>query len=83
MTATRPTDLRLGMRANLAQFSLLVAVNAFGVTPATPSVPCITADVFGVRAAIWLIAVITAASGIVVAVRMYETRRHRVHRLGV
>jgi MFS family permease len=34
----------------------------------------ITADLLGVRAAIWLVAAITAASGIVVAVRMYETR---------
>jgi MFS family permease len=33
----------------------------------------VTADLFGVRAAIWLVAVITAASGLVVAVRMYET----------
>jgi MFS family permease len=33
----------------------------------------ITADLFGVRAAIWLVAAITAASGLVVAVRMYET----------
>jgi MFS family permease len=35
----------------------------------------ITADAFGVRAAIWLVAAITAASGHVVAFRMYETRR--------
>jgi MFS family permease len=35
----------------------------------------ITADAFGVRAAIWLVAAITAVSGLVVAVRMYETRR--------
>jgi MFS family permease len=33
----------------------------------------ITADLLGIRAAVWLIAAITAASGIVVAVRMYET----------
>jgi MFS family permease len=33
----------------------------------------ITADMFGLRAAIWLVAAITAASGLVVAVRMYET----------
>ena len=32
-----------------------------------------TADLLGVRAAIWLVAAITAASGLVVAVRMYET----------
>jgi MFS family permease len=36
----------------------------------------ITADALGVRAAIWLVAAVTAASGIVVALRMYETR-HR------
>jgi MFS family permease len=35
----------------------------------------ITADLFGLRPAIWLIAAITAASGLVVAVRMYETHR--------
>ena len=33
----------------------------------------ITADLLGVRAAIWLVATITAASGLAVAVRMYET----------
>jgi MFS family permease len=37
----------------------------------------ITADLLGIRAAVWLIAAITAASGIVVAVRMYETHAHR------
>src|SRR5690606_23405969 len=35
----------------------------------------VTADVFGLRAAIWLVAAVTAASGVVVAVRMYETCR--------
>jgi MFS family permease len=35
----------------------------------------ITADLLGLRAAIWLVAAITAASGLIVAVRMYETRR--------
>jgi MFS family permease len=34
----------------------------------------VTADLLGLRAAIWLVAAITAASGLVVAVRMYETR---------
>ena len=34
----------------------------------------ITADLLGMRAAIWLVAAITATSGLVVAVRMYETR---------
>ena len=33
----------------------------------------ITADLLGIRAAIWLIAALTAASGITVAARMYET----------
>jgi len=33
----------------------------------------ITADLFGIRAAIWVVAAITAVSGIIVAVRMYET----------
>ena len=33
------------------------------------------ADAFGLRAAVWVVAALTAASGVVVAVRMYETRR--------
>jgi MFS family permease len=33
------------------------------------------ADAFGVREAIWVVAGLTAASGVVVAVRMYETHR--------
>jgi MFS family permease len=33
----------------------------------------ITADLLGIRAAIWIVAAITAASGGIVAVRMYET----------
>jgi MFS family permease len=35
----------------------------------------ITADLFGLRAAVWLVASITAVSGVVVAARMYETRQ--------
>jgi MFS family permease len=35
----------------------------------------LTADLFGIRAAIWLVAGLTAASGAVVAVRMHETLR--------
>jgi len=34
----------------------------------------VIADLFGVRAATWVVAVITAASGLLVAARMYETR---------
>jgi MFS family permease len=33
------------------------------------------ADAFGIREAIWVVAGLTAASGVVVAVRMYETHR--------
>jgi MFS family permease len=33
----------------------------------------VTADAFGIQAAIWVVAALTAASGLVVAVRMYET----------
>jgi MFS family permease len=33
----------------------------------------ITADRFGIRGAIWVVAALTAASGVVVAARMYET----------
>jgi MFS family permease len=35
----------------------------------------ITADLLGVRQAIWIVAAITTASGVIVALRMYETRR--------
>jgi len=34
------------------------------------------ADAFGIQAAIWVVAALTAASGLVVAVRMYETLPH-------
>lgn len=37
----------------------------------------IVADLLGLRAAIWAVAAITALSGLVVAVRMYETHRRR------
>jgi MFS family permease len=41
----------------------------------------ITADLWGLRAAIWIIAAVTAASGLIVALRMYETStRPVVHR---
>jgi len=33
----------------------------------------VLADAFGIRAAVWAVAALTAASGVVVAVRMYET----------
>jgi MFS family permease len=35
----------------------------------------ITADLLGLRAAVWLVATITAASGLLVAIRMYETHQ--------
>ena len=38
----------------------------------------VVADALGVRAAIWAVAALTAASGLVVAVRMYETHHPRV-----
>jgi len=37
----------------------------------------VTADALGLRAAVWLVAALTAISGIVVAVRMYETLKAR------
>ena len=37
----------------------------------------VVADAFGILAAIWVVAALTAASGLVVAVRMYETRSAR------
>ena len=36
----------------------------------------IIADAFGIPTAIWTVAALTALSGLVVAVRMYETHRH-------
>ena len=38
----------------------------------------VVADLLGVRAAVWTVAVLTAASGLVVAVRMYETHARPV-----
>jgi MFS family permease len=35
----------------------------------------IIADLWGIRAAIWAVAALTAASGILAAARMYETHR--------
>jgi len=35
----------------------------------------VLADLWGVRAAVWAVAALTAASGVVVALRMYETHR--------
>lgn len=35
----------------------------------------VVADLWGVRAAVWTVAALTAISGVLVAVRMYETRR--------
>jgi MFS family permease len=35
----------------------------------------IIADAYGIETAIWAVAALTAASGLVVAFRMYETRR--------
>ena len=37
----------------------------------------VLADAFGIAAAIWAVAALTAASGLVVAVRMYETHSPR------
>jgi MFS family permease len=39
----------------------------------------IVADVLGIRAAVWTVAALTAASGLVVAVRMYETHHRPGH----
>jgi MFS family permease len=36
----------------------------------------VVADLWGVRAAVWTVAAVTAISGVLVAARMYETRRH-------
>jgi MFS family permease len=38
----------------------------------------VVADLFGLTAAIWVVGAITALSGLVVAVRMYETRHQAI-----
>ncbi len=38
----------------------------------------VLADLYGIRAAVWVVAVLTAVSGAVVATRMYETHQRRV-----
>jgi MFS family permease len=42
----------------------------------------VLADAYGILAAIWGVAALTAASGVVVAVRMYETHQHPVRPSG-
>jgi hypothetical protein len=37
----------------------------------------VVADLFGLDAAIWVVAAITGSSGVIVAVRMYETHRRQ------
>ena len=79
--ATAPNrDVRLGLGANLAQFSLLVVVNAFVgamVGLERSILPAIAVDDFQLAARAWAVAGITFASGTVVAVRMRETLRCR------
>jgi predicted MFS family arabinose efflux permease len=43
----------------------------------------VIADAFGIPAAIWVVAALTAASGLIVAIRMYETRPAPPGRIGV
>jgi MFS family permease len=43
----------------------------------------LTADALGLRAAIWLVAAVTFASGLLVAVRLRETRRPETSRWNV
>jgi len=42
----------------------------------------ITADLFGLRPAIWIVAAVTAVSGVIVAMRMYETHNTRTSTSG-
>jgi MFS family permease len=42
----------------------------------------IIADVLGMAATIWAVAALIAASGLVVALRMFETHRHDRHNVG-
>lgn len=44
-------------------------------TPVGAVLAGVLADLFGASAAVWTIAALTAASGLVVAVRMYEAHR--------
>jgi predicted MFS family arabinose efflux permease len=43
----------------------------------------IVADLFGLRAAVWVAAALSAASGLVVAARMYETHTQRTMNTGI
>jgi hypothetical protein len=92
VTIADPRPLRLGLRENIAQFSLLVGVNAMvggmigqerTVLPLLAKddagfavgaiLAGVLADLISPTAAISVVAVLTAASGLVVAFRMYET----------
>ncbi|HZI45465.1 MAG TPA: hypothetical protein VFD53_09605 [Ilumatobacter sp.] len=64
-TETGRTPIRLGLRENVAQFSLLVGVGA--------PLAGVLADLVPIEAAIYAVAALTVASGVIVVVRMYET----------
>jgi hypothetical protein len=72
----RRTRQRRGSDTRLETFSRRVAFRtplcAVGAILAG-----VIADAFGIETAIWTVAVITALSGVVVALRMYETHPHQ------
>jgi hypothetical protein len=68
----RPTADRASMRPAAGR-SLL----GIGTALVYPTLLAVIADAYGLTTAIWSVAALTAASGLMVAVRMYET--HPAH----
>jgi hypothetical protein len=67
-------SIKLGLKENIGQFSLLVLINAF-VGAITSG---LIADIYGIHSAIWFIAVLTFFSGLVTAIRQDETMIKRL-----
>ena len=67
-------SIKLGLKENIGQFSLLVLINAF-VAAITSG---LIGDIYGIHSAIWSIAVLTFFSGLVTAIRQEETRIKRL-----
>jgi len=74
-------SIKLGLKENIGQFSLLVLINAFvgamvGLERTITS--GVIADIYGIHSAIWSIAFLTFFSGLVTAMRQEETRIKRL-----
>ena len=64
-----------GMWTQALAIGLIAAVGSFWPWAAGALLAGIVADLAGLAAAIWMVAALTGLSGLVVAVRMYETHR--------